>query len=90
MRRRNVCDGDESATSSGAPRRPGGTAAFAASDSQMTARSGRLPEGMLTMEKMPFRDTETVVDVNAVIDAARATTTETNWRQALPVLTARW
>ena len=27
------------------------------------------------------------MDVNAVIDAARATTTETNWRQALPVLT---
>ena len=26
------------------------------------------------------------MDVNAVIDAARATTTETNWRQALPVL----
>jgi len=39
------------------------------------------------MEKMPFRDAEGVMDVNAVISAARATTTETNWRQALPVLT---
>ncbi len=39
------------------------------------------------MEKMPFRDAETIVDVHAVIDAARATATETNWRQALPVLT---
>ena len=38
------------------------------------------------MEKMPFRDAEGVMDVNAVINAARATTTETNWRQALPVL----
>ena len=38
------------------------------------------------MEKMPFRDAEGVMDVNAVISAARATTTETNWRQALPVL----
>jgi len=28
------------------------------------------------------------MDVNAVINAARATTTETNWRQALPVLTS--
>jgi RimJ/RimL family protein N-acetyltransferase len=27
------------------------------------------------------------MDVNAVINAAKATTTETNWRQALPVLT---
>src|SRR3954464_11119485 len=39
------------------------------------------------MEKMPFRDAEGVMDVNAVIEAARATTVETNWRQALPVLT---
>ena len=39
------------------------------------------------MEKMPFRDAEGVMDVNAVINAARATTSETNWRQALPVLT---
>jgi ribosomal-protein-alanine N-acetyltransferase len=39
------------------------------------------------MEKMPFRDGETIVDVHAVINAARATATETNWRQALPVLT---
>ena len=39
------------------------------------------------MEKMPFRDAEGVMDVNAVINAARSTaTTETNWRQALPVM----
>ncbi len=40
------------------------------------------------MEKMPFRDAESVMDVNAVIDAARVTTatTTTNWQQALPVL----
>ena len=38
------------------------------------------------MEKMPFRDAQAVMDVNAVIDAARTTTTETNWRQSLPVL----
>src|SRR6187551_3259957 len=47
--------------------------------------SGRTRRRTL-MEKMPFRDAEGVMDVNAVIDAARATTTETNWRQALPVL----
>src|SRR4051812_19498929 len=39
------------------------------------------------MEKMPFRDAEGVMDVNAVMEAARATTIESNWRQALPVLT---
>ena len=41
------------------------------------------------MEKMPFRDAQSVVDVNAVMAAARATgpaTVETNWRQAVPVL----
>jgi RimJ/RimL family protein N-acetyltransferase len=39
------------------------------------------------MEKMPFRDAETVMNVSAVIDAARGTTTTTtNWQQALPVL----
>ena len=40
------------------------------------------------MEKMPFRNGETVMDVQAVISAARATTTTTtsDWRQALPVL----
>jgi [ribosomal protein S5]-alanine N-acetyltransferase len=41
------------------------------------------------MEKMPFRDAaESVMDVNAVIESARpaATTTTTNWQQALPVL----
>ena len=39
------------------------------------------------METMPFRDVQTNMDVKAVIHAARATTVETNWRQALPVLT---
>jgi RimJ/RimL family protein N-acetyltransferase len=42
------------------------------------------------MEKMPFRDAQSVMDVNAVINAARSTetvTVETNWRQSLPVLT---
>ena len=41
------------------------------------------------MEKMPFRDAaESVMDVNAVIESARATATasSTNWQQALPVL----
>jgi RimJ/RimL family protein N-acetyltransferase len=38
------------------------------------------------MEKMPFRDSEAVMDVQAVMNAAQVTT-ETNWRQALPVLT---
>ena len=39
------------------------------------------------MEKMPFRDAaESVMDVNAVIESARATTTTTNWQQGLPVL----
>ena len=41
------------------------------------------------MEKMPFMDAaESVMDVNAVIESARATTTasSTNWQQALPVL----
>lgn len=39
------------------------------------------------MEKMPFRDSEAVMDVNAVIHSARTVTTETNWRKALPVMT---
>jgi [ribosomal protein S5]-alanine N-acetyltransferase len=39
------------------------------------------------MEKMPFRDVERDMDVHAVINAARAPSVETNWRQALPVLT---
>ena len=39
------------------------------------------------MEKMPFRDAQAVMDVNAVISAAHSTmTTDTNWRQSLPVL----
>ena len=40
------------------------------------------------MEKMPFRDAQTVSDVQAVIAAARTeTTTTSDWRKALPVLT---
>jgi RimJ/RimL family protein N-acetyltransferase len=40
------------------------------------------------MEKMPFRDSEVVMDVQSVIAAAAApaTTTTSDWRQALPVL----
>lgn len=38
------------------------------------------------MEKMPFRDSEAVMDVNAVIHNARTVHTESNWRKALPVL----
>lgn len=39
------------------------------------------------MEKMPFRDADTVMDVQAVMAAARSVTTTSDWRQALPVLT---
>jgi len=39
------------------------------------------------MEKMPFRDSEQIVDVRAVIDAA-GDVTSSDWRKALPVLTA--
>jgi RimJ/RimL family protein N-acetyltransferase len=39
------------------------------------------------MEKMPFRDSEVVMDVQSVIAAASPTTTTSDWRQALPVLT---
>jgi [ribosomal protein S5]-alanine N-acetyltransferase len=38
------------------------------------------------MEKMPFRDADEVIDVQAVMASARAVTTS-DWRQALPVLT---
>ena len=39
------------------------------------------------MEKMPFRDSEVVMDVQTVMAAAAsAPTTTTDWRQALPVL----
>jgi [ribosomal protein S5]-alanine N-acetyltransferase len=38
------------------------------------------------MEKMPFRDSEVVMDVNAVIQSARTASAESDWRQALPVL----
>jgi RimJ/RimL family protein N-acetyltransferase len=39
------------------------------------------------MEKMPFRDAETVTDVQAVISAAAPATVSSDWRQTLPVLT---
>src|SRR5262249_46273214 len=35
---------------------------------------------------MPFKDAEVVMDVNAVINAARTVTAESNWRRSLPVL----
>ena len=38
------------------------------------------------MEKMPFRDADEVIDVQAVMASARAVTTS-DWRQALPTLT---
>ena len=40
------------------------------------------------MEKMPFRDSEVVMDVQSVIAAASASanTTTSDWRQSLPVL----
>jgi ribosomal-protein-alanine N-acetyltransferase len=39
------------------------------------------------MEKMPFRDVEPNMDVNAVMAQATAVTTQSDWRQALPVMT---
>jgi RimJ/RimL family protein N-acetyltransferase len=39
------------------------------------------------MEKMPFRDSEVVMDVRSVIAAAASTAATSDWRQALPVLT---
>src|SRR5512134_3045389 len=41
------------------------------------------------MEKMPFREAEVLTDVKAVIAAAgiEASTTTSDWRQALPILT---
>jgi RimJ/RimL family protein N-acetyltransferase len=39
------------------------------------------------MEKMPFRDAETVMDIQAVIDAAHSNATVSDWRQSLPVMT---
>ena len=38
------------------------------------------------MEKMPFRDSNAVVDVQAVITAAHVPTAGPSWRQQLPVL----
>lgn len=38
------------------------------------------------MEKMPFRDVEMDMDVRAVISDAMTVTTQSDWRQALPVL----
>jgi ribosomal-protein-alanine N-acetyltransferase len=39
------------------------------------------------MEKMPFRDSELLMDVHAVIAAAKVATTVSNWRRTVPVLT---
>jgi ribosomal-protein-alanine N-acetyltransferase len=39
------------------------------------------------MEKMPFRDVEPDMDVHAVMSQAKAVTTQSDWRQALPVMT---
>jgi RimJ/RimL family protein N-acetyltransferase len=39
------------------------------------------------MEKMPFRDSEVMEDVQSLIAAAKAATVTSDWRQALPVLT---
>lgn len=38
------------------------------------------------MEKMPFRDANVLMDVQQVMRDARLVTTETDWRQKLPVL----
>jgi RimJ/RimL family protein N-acetyltransferase len=38
------------------------------------------------MEKMPFREAQTMTNLQAVIDAARTQTTTSDWQQALPVL----
>ena len=38
------------------------------------------------MEKMPFRDSEVVMDMQSVIATASSTTTTSDWRQGLPVL----
>jgi RimJ/RimL family protein N-acetyltransferase len=38
------------------------------------------------MEKMPFRDVELTMDVNAVIANAKMATTQSDWRRALPVM----
>src|SRR4029434_2006831 len=39
------------------------------------------------MEKMPYRDSESLIDMQAGLSGARALTTTTDWRQTLPVLT---
>ena len=39
------------------------------------------------MEKMPFRESEMLSDVQAVIASANVATTVTNWRRTVPVLT---
>ena len=39
------------------------------------------------MEKMAFRQTQTVTNLQAVIASARTETTTSDWKQALPVLT---
>ena len=39
------------------------------------------------MEKMPYRDHDTLLDVQAGLSGARTVATTTDWRQSLPVLT---
>jgi RimJ/RimL family protein N-acetyltransferase len=39
------------------------------------------------MEKMPYREADVLLDVEAAVATATQTTTTTNWRQMLPVLT---
>lgn len=39
------------------------------------------------MEKMPYRDGQVLVDVQATLAASRPAVTTTDWRQSLPVLT---
>jgi RimJ/RimL family protein N-acetyltransferase len=41
------------------------------------------------MEKMPFKDAQTVMDVAAVINAAHSVSTGSDWRRALPVLAGK-
>ena len=38
------------------------------------------------MEKMPFRDVEIDMDVQAVMADAATVTTQSDWRQALPMM----
>ena len=39
------------------------------------------------MEKMPYRDGQVLAEMHATVAASHATTTTTDWRQSLPVMT---